>query len=76
MEDTSKPSTKKSYFVNKTTQTSQATSNTYNSNFNTDTQLWSEAIIIEKEDIGMLRGKRQSIVDIDKKQAKGKSREE
>ena len=67
---------KKGYFVNKKTVASRATSNTYNSNFNTDTQLWSEAIIIEKEDIGMLRGKRQSIVDIDKKQAKGKSREE
>ena len=38
-EGTSKPSPKKRCFVNKTTRTSRAISNTNNSNFNADTPL-------------------------------------
>ena len=49
--------------MNKTTQTSQTTSNTYNSDFNADTPLWSEASISEEEDIGMCKGRRKINVE-------------
>ena len=47
---------KKGCFVNKTIRTSQTTSNTYNSDFNADTPLLSEASSSEDEDIGMCKG--------------------
>ena len=48
--------------MNKTTQTSQTTSNTYNSDFNADTPLWSEASSSEEEGIGMRKGRIKSNV--------------
>ena len=39
--------------MNKITRTSQAISNTYNSNFNADIKQWSEAVSIEEEGIGI-----------------------
>ena len=52
-EDTSKPSQKKACFVNKTTQTSRATSNNSNSSFNAYIPYWIEASSSEEEDIVM-----------------------
>ena len=46
--------------MNKTTQISRATSNTYNSNSNADTPLCSEASSSEEEDIGMRKGSGKS----------------
>ena len=39
--------------MNKITRTSQTTSNTYNSNFNANTPLWSETNSSEEKDIGI-----------------------
>ena len=62
--------------MNKTTRTSRAESNTYNSNFNADTPLWSEASISEDKDIGMRKGRRKSNVDNTNEEMKGRSSEE
>ena len=62
--------------MNKTTRTSRATSNTYNSNFNADTPRWSEARSSEEEDIGILKGERKSNVENTNKYVNGKSSEE
>ena len=43
-EGTSKPSLKKGYFLNKTTQTSRAANNTSNSNFIANIPQWRKAI--------------------------------
>ena len=75
-EGTSKPSPKKGCFVNTTTQTSRATSNTYNSNFNADTPLWSESISSEEEGIGMRKDRRKINVENTKEEVKGKMSEE
>ena len=48
--------------MNKTTQTSKTTSNIYNSDFNADTPLCSEARSSEEEDILMRKGGRKSNV--------------
>ena len=53
------PSPKKGFLVNKTNLTSRATSNTSNSKFNASIPHWSEAIISEEEDIGMLKCRRR-----------------
>ena len=49
--------------MNKTTRTGQTTSNTYNSDFNSDTPLWSEASSSEDEDILIRKGRRKSDVE-------------
>ena len=49
--------------MNKTTRTSQTTSNTYSSDFNGDTPLWSESSSSEEEDIGMCKGRRKINVE-------------
>ena len=59
--------------MNKTTQTSQATSNTSNSNFNVDIPQWSEASIIEEKYIGMCNCRRKSNVVITNKEFEGES---
>ena len=46
--------------MNKTTRTSQATRNTHNSDFNTETPQWSASGSSEEEDIEMLQGRRKS----------------
>ena len=56
-ETTSKPSTKKGFFVNKTTRISLATSNTSNLNINADIPQWSLTCNSEEEDTGMSKGK-------------------
>ena len=45
--------------MNKTTRTSQATSNTYNSNFNADTPRWSKSGSSEEDGIGIRKGRRK-----------------
>ena len=50
--------------MNKTTRTSQITSNTYNSDFNVDTPLWSEARGSEEEGIGMRKGRKKLMLII------------
>ena len=75
-EGTSKPSPKKVCFVNKITRTSRATSDTYNSNFNADTPLWSESSSGEEDYIGMLKGRIRSNVENTSKEVKGGSIEE
>ena len=62
--------------MNKITRTSRATSNTYNSNFNANTPLWSEASSGEEEDIGMLKGRRKSNSVNTNKEVRGKITEE
>ena len=49
--------------MNKTTQTSQTISNTYNLYFNADTPLWIEASSSKEEDIVMHKGRRKINVD-------------
>ena len=58
--------------LNNTTRTSQAISNTYNSNFNADTPLCSEASSSEEEDIGMRKGMRKGHFENTNKEVKGK----
>ena len=53
---------KKGCFLNKTTQTSPATINTYNSNFNADTPLRGEAHSSDEGDHGIRKGRRKSNV--------------
>ena len=62
--------------MNKTILKSRATSNTYNSNFNGDTPLWSEASSSEEEVIGMRKVKRKSNIENTNKDVKGKISEE
>ena len=62
--------------MNKITLTSQTTSNTYNSNFNANTPLWSEASNGEEEDIGMLKGRRKINSVNTNKEVRGKITEE
>ena len=50
--------------MNKTTQTSLVTSNNFNSNFNSNIPHWSEEIISEEEDMGMLKFRRKSDIEI------------
>ena len=50
--------------MNKTIQTSRATSNTSNSNFNANIPQWSEASSSEDEDIGIRKFRRNSNVEI------------
>ena len=59
--------------MNKTTRTSQATSNTYNSDFNTYIIHWSEASSSEGEDIGMSKCRIKSNIEIINKEVKGSS---
>ena len=49
---------KKACFMNKTTQTSQATSNTYNTNFNANITKWTEESSREAENIVMRKCRR------------------
>ena len=58
---------KKGCFLNKTTQTSKKTSKTYNSDFNVDTPLWSEASSSEEEDIVKRKGKKKVMLRIQTK---------
>ena len=55
---------KRSCFVNKTTRTSRATSNTSNSNFNANIPQWNGARSSNEEDIGMSKCRRKSNADI------------
>ena len=57
--------------MNKTNRKSQTKSNTYNSDFNADTPLWSESGISKEEDIGMCKGRRISNVENTKEEVKG-----
>ena len=70
-EGKSKPSPKKSGFVNKRTRISQATGNTYNSNSDTDQPHWSKASISEEEDIGIHNSRGISRVGIINEEVKG-----
>ena len=62
--------------MNKTTQKIQTTSNTYNSDFNADTPLWSEASSSGEEDIVMRKGRRKIIVENTNEEVKVKISEE
>ena len=62
--------------MNKTTQTSRATSNTYNSIFNANIPQWSEVISIEEEGIGMRKFTRKSNAEIVNEEVKGSSSED
>ena len=75
-EGTSKPSPKKGCFVNKTTRTSQTTSNNSNSNFNASTPLWSETSSSEEEYIGMRKCRRKINVGNKNEEVKVKRSEE
>ena len=72
-EGTYEPSPKKGYFVNKTTRTSRATSNTYNSNIKVDIPQWSKANNSEEEDI---KCSRKSHIETVNGEVKGSSSEE
>ena len=50
----------------------RAESNTYNSKFNADTPLWSEASSGKEEDIGMRKGREKSNVVNTNEELKGK----
>ena len=75
-ESTSNPFSKESYFVNKRTRTSQATSKNYNLNSYADIPHWSKANSSEEEDIGKNKFKRRSQDGIINKAVKGFSSEE
>ena len=64
---------KKVCFVNKTTRTSQATSNTSDLNFNVDIPQWNGASSSKKEDIGMHLCRGKTNVEIPNEEVKGKS---
>ena len=70
-EGTSKPYPKKILFVNKTTQTSWATSKTSNSNFNANIPQRSESNNSKEEDIGMRKCRRKMNVEIINEEVKG-----
>ena len=75
-EGTSKPSPKTSCFVNKITQISQATSNTYKLNFIVDIPHCSKASSSEEEDIGIRKGRRKIHVEVIHEEVKVSSSEE
>ena len=49
--------------MNKTTRTSRATSDTYNSNFNADIPQWSGESCCEEEEIVVSKGSRKSNIE-------------
>ena len=62
--------------MNNTTRTSQTKSDTYNSDFNVNTPIWSEASSSKEEDIGMRKGRRKSDSENTNEELKGSSSEE
>ena len=58
--------------MNKSTQTSRATSNTSNSDFNSNLLQWSKASSSDEEDIGMRKCRRKSKYEITNEESKGK----
>ena len=61
--------------MNKTTRTSQATSNTSNSNFNEDIPKWSQESSTEEKDIGIRKCRRKINVEIKNDEMKGNGSE-
>ena len=62
--------------MNKKTRTSQTTSNTYTSNFNVDTPIWSESSSSEEEDIVISKSRRKSNVENTKEKVNRKNSED